>query len=411
MITTDQVFQQILYSMYSAGLVHQFVIDEAHCVSQWGNSFRPSYLSLTVLQIHFKDVPIALLTATATAVVIKDVLTILGLDNVPLVQSNFVRPTLLYSVLPKSSKTIENIAALLKPIDCSLIYCSNRNECEQVAAKLEAKGIACKAYHGAMSRQLRSVLQSQWISGQLQSLCCTSAFGMGIDKPNARTVVHYSIPSSLEDYYQQSGRGGRDGLLCECVIYFSANDQVQHVRGFFTAFLHNVEALTKRLKNFQVLMNYCLNQQKCKHELIMDYFGQRGNGRCGNRCDICIAPTNGVEIDITDVAVHAGKCIQHLRNNGKQLTLRQLAGIITGKKSSNILKNKFNEIPGYGCHNATLDNGVLLLRSLVACDILREVPPSSLGKHGNALYIELGSNFIASLNKELQATYYKLTDK
>jgi RecQ family ATP-dependent DNA helicase len=228
-----------------------------------------------------------MLTATATAGVISEVLNDFGLIDVAIIISDYNRPNLSYSVQNKSRSTLDEIIATVKPLSCSLVYCSTRFDCEELSAKLAAQGVMCKSYHGAMSKQLRSSVQSEWMSGSLQVLCCTSAFGMGVDKANVRAVLHYSLPPSMEDYYQQTGRGGRDGLPCKCIMYFNANDQVFYVQKIFTKYscCTNSKALLGGLKNFQMFMDYCLNKHKCRKEIILSYFGQPIVNNCGI-CDI-----------------------------------------------------------------------------------------------------------------------------
>lgn len=407
-ITTDKLLRDILLSLHSTGAIQQFVIDEAHCVSQWGHDFRPSYTDVKLIFYDYPKTPVLMLTASATTEVVSEVVAILGLTDVEVITSDFDRPNLVYLVQQKSSKTVADIVDIVKPLSCSLVYCSSRTECEELSAKLESHGIMSKAYHGSMSKQLRSSLYTQWMAGDLQVLCCTSAFGMGVNKSNVRAVIHYSLPGSMEDYYQQTGRGGRDGLQCKCVLFFSATDQICHVQRIFTKYNKDSAALSARLKNFQALMSYCLNKHLCRKRVLLNYFGQSHLKDCNCQCDVCTTQCNTKELDITNYTLSIANCIQKLKNdyNGKRLTVKQLANIITGKKTSEIIKKKYNELPGYGCFMETSEQGELLLRRLVVVDILREVPNDVNPR--NALYVDLGSKFMTILNNENRITFFKV---
>lgn len=234
-ITTDKLLHDILLRLYSTGAIQQFVIDEAHCVSQCGYDFRPSYSELKLLCHDYPKTPVLMLTISATTKVVSEVVTVLGLTDVEVITYDFDRPNLVYSVQQKSSKTVADIVDIVKPLPCSLVYCSTQTDCEELSAKLESYGIMSKAYHGSMSKQLHSSLYTNWMAGDLQLLCCTSAFGMGVHKPNIRAVIHYSLPASMEDYYQQTGRGGRGCLPCKCVLFLM--QQTKYVT--YSVFLPN----------------------------------------------------------------------------------------------------------------------------------------------------------------------------
>ena len=350
-ITTDNTLQEILLLLHSTGALQRFVIDEAHCVSQWGHDFRPSYSDLKSLPINYPTTPFLMLTATATIGTVKEVVDIIVLTDVVIITSDFDRPNLSYSVKHKSSGTVAEIVNIVKVLPCSLVYCSTRTECEELSAKLESNGVLSKAYHGAMSKSLRSSVQTRWIDGHIQVLFCTSAFGMGVDKPNVRAIIHYSLPASFEDYYQQTGRGGRDGLSCKCILYFNASDRIFHVQQIYMKHKMSAKALGGRLKNFQMFMNYCLNKHVCRKEILLGYFGQVPIKHGDAHCDVCETQPTVRQLDVTSLALEIRKCIQKIKNdfNGKKLTVKQLSYIITGKKTAEIVNKKYNELPGYGC--------------------------------------------------------------
>jgi RecQ family ATP-dependent DNA helicase len=192
------LLRDILLSLHSTGAIQQFVIDEAHCVSQWGHDFRPSYTDVKLIFYDYPKTPVLMLTASATTEVVSEVVAILGLTDVEVITSDFDRPNLIYLVQQKSSKTVADIVDIVKPLSCSLVYCSSRTECEELSAKLESHGIMSQAYHGSMYKQLCSSLYTQWMAEDLQVLCCTSAFGMGVNKSNVRAVIHYDVVGVMQ---------------------------------------------------------------------------------------------------------------------------------------------------------------------------------------------------------------------
>ena len=199
MISENKVLLEILNTLYSRKKLSLFVVDECHCVSKWGRQSRDSYLGLGKLKLLFPSVPMLLLTATATKSTREDVMGILKLNNPVVIAAPMNRENMTYYVKEKTSQTVEEISRMTVPVECSLVFCNTRNECEELSPKLQAKGLQCKFYHGGMDDNLRREIQSKWIDGSLQCLVCTNAFGMGINKPNVRLVIHFSIPASLED--------------------------------------------------------------------------------------------------------------------------------------------------------------------------------------------------------------------
>ena len=171
-----------------------------------------------------------LLSASATLNGRRDVCCVIGLQSIALVQSTCIRPNLHYQVRGRQKDTIQETAKLLLEEECGLVYCNTRADTKMVTAKLQTANINCKPYHGGLSTGLRKELQSLWINGSVSTLVCTSTFGMGIDKPKVTIIIHYSIPASIEEYYQESGRGGRNGCSCKCMLFFSRNDKTFHLR-------------------------------------------------------------------------------------------------------------------------------------------------------------------------------------
>ena len=222
-IRASEALISIFTRLHSRHLLSRFVIDEAHCVSQWGHDFRPDYKRLCELRDKFPDTPIMALTATATPRVRVDILRQLRIENPKWFIQSFNRPNLKFEVRSKKRNSLEEIANLVQkqfPRKSGIIYCLSRNECETVAEALTSKGIKAAEYHAGLGDEKRSCVQSQWINNRINVICATIAFRMGIDKPDVRFVIHYSVPKSIEGYYQESGRAGRDNDFSYCYFYY-----------------------------------------------------------------------------------------------------------------------------------------------------------------------------------------------
>ena len=393
---------ELLVQLNATNSLRQFVVDEAHCVSQWGHDFRPAYNFLKSLHTKFPKVPSLLLSASATVCVKEDVCKMIGLTSVAIVQASCIRSNLQYEVYEKRKDTIEEIGKHLIKEACGLVYCNTRAETEVVAARLQTANINCKAYHGGLSAVIKKKLQSLWMSGSISTLVCTTAFGMGIDKPNVSIIIHYSLPASMEEYYQESGRGGRNGCTCKCIIYFSRNDKVFHLREIYDyCLLHNIPIhLNSRMLTFQKVVKYCMQLGGCKWQTIANHFGEKMLP-CST-CDLCQRKQTYNVADMTNHAITSIKCLQKLKSSGKSnFTLKYLASVLTGKKQKELISNQHHLIPEYGQIKFTVGQCENLLQNLVVYDILREVPPVKGAKNRNALYIDFGCFYMNVLSKDM----------
>ncbi|MES2966631.1 MAG: ATP-dependent DNA helicase RecQ [Patescibacteria group bacterium] len=266
-----------------------FAIDEAHCISEWGHDFRPEYRNLKYLRSKFPNIPIIALTATATKKVQADIVQQLDLPTPKIFTSSFNRPNLRYEVLPKkdSFKTIATLVAS-HPEQSIIIYCFSRKDTESIAEKLSAYGYKAGTYHAGLGADRRRENQEKFIRDEIQIMVATIAFGMGIDKPDVRLVIHHSLPKSIEGYYQETGRAGRDGLPARCVLLYSAADKFKH--DFFIRQLADSDEKIHVQNNLNQSVEYG-TMRACRRKFLLQYFNEDFSvSNCGN-CDTCTPGT------------------------------------------------------------------------------------------------------------------------
>ena len=261
-------------------------IDEAHCISEWGHDFRPDYRNLKILRNKFPSIPIIALTATATEKVREDIVKQLNLGSAKVYISSFNRPNLSYEVLPKK-ESLKTIVSLLNSYkdESVIIYCFSRNDTEKLVENLKIYGFKALPYHAGLEAEKRKQNQEKFIRDEVNIMVATIAFGMGIDKPDVRLVIHHSLPKSVEGYYQETGRAGRDGLPARCVLLFSYADKFKH--DFFIRNMANLEEKKKSEENINQVLKYG-DLNGCRRRFLLRYFNEKcEQTNCGN-CDGCV---------------------------------------------------------------------------------------------------------------------------
>ncbi|CAI9100749.1 OLC1v1037913C1 [Oldenlandia corymbosa var. corymbosa] len=294
-------FTSKLTKLHGRGLLNLVAIDEAHCISTWGHDFRPSYRKLSSLRNHLPGVPLLALTATAAPKVQKDVIESLSLHNPLVLKSSFNRPNIYYEVRYKDlmDDPYADLGNLLRSCGeiCAIVYCLERTTCDDLASHLSSCGVSCAAYHAGLNNKLRSSVLDDWISAKTQVVVATVAFGMGIDRKDVRMVCHFNIPKSMEAFYQESGRAGRDQLPSRSVLYYGVNDRKK--MEFILGNAKNKKSQSssvrdanskKSLADFRQMVEYC-EESGCRRKKILESFGEQvSSSLCGKTCDACKHP-------------------------------------------------------------------------------------------------------------------------
>ncbi|MBB6004218.1 DNA helicase RecQ [Arcicella rosea] len=340
-ISPEKLFTQGYLDWILSLNISLFAVDESHCVSTWGHDFRPEYTKLSVLKKALPNVPMIALTATADKVTRKDILTQLGIPEAKIFISSFDRPNLSLSVQAGRNriKIIQNFIAE-RPRQCGIIYCLSRKNTETVAEALRKVGINAKYYHAGMPAQERSEVQNQFIQDDIQVIVATIAFGMGIDKSNVRWVIHYSMPSNVESFYQEIGRSGRDGLKSDTLLFYTYNDLL--VRKDMIA----DSGLPTEMKEVQVAklerMKQYAEAEICRRRILLSYFNEEVTNDCGN-CDVCKNPP--IRFDATLIAQ---KALSAIARTGENVAMSMLIDILRGSNNRRIIEHKYHEIKTFG---------------------------------------------------------------
>ncbi len=333
---TQHYFLQGLYDLS----ISMFAIDEAHCISQWGHDFRRAYTQLACLKRHFPHIPVMALTATADVATRKDILNQLQLIEPFVHLDSFDRPNIRLTLADKYNGQQQILGYIRKRIqDSGIIYCSSRWQVEKLTKYLASAGINCAAYHAGLEPEIRAFVQDSFTKDNIQIVVATVAFGLGINKLNVRYVVHFEPPRTIEGYYQEIGRAGRDGLAAEALFLFDQQD-IDRIKKRINDG-ENEERNLVELQRFNAMTGF-VDAQNCRRQVILNYFAEFTKKRCGN-CDICLDPPS--EFDATEVAQKVLSCVYRINQQGD---IQYVIDVLRGESTDAIVKKGHDKVSTFG---------------------------------------------------------------
>ncbi|KAJ7231453.1 ATP-dependent DNA helicase [Mycena haematopus] len=369
--------KSMLSQLYRSKELARFVIDEAHCISTWGQDFRDAYQNLHTLREDFPDVPIMALTATADQKTVDDILDRLGLKEPAVFTQSFNRANLNYVVTPKVS--IDQMVSFIKeshPNQTGVIYRTGRDKCEKLAHDLRLKGLKADHFHARMENEDKARVQSDWKTGKSHIIVATIAFGMGIDKANVRFVIHFDLPKNMDGYYQETGRAGRDGLPADCILYYSYRDLLPILKMIRDTRDQNTTpaSIERQEQAVRAVVRYCENESVCRRTQILQHFGEKFDKKdCHGRCNNCASESSLVTHDFTKEAKIVLSLVQSLERGQENVTVDQCRNIFRGSNISSVRAKGHDQHPHFGAGKEMPKDLVeLLFNRLLFLDALGE---------------------------------------
>jgi ATP-dependent DNA helicase RecQ len=374
-LLSEDFLTQFLPQVQANVGISAFAIDEAHCVSEWGHDFRPEYRQLAQLRSRFPGIPMMALTATATERVRADIVRQLGLQDAQIHVASFNRPNLYFEVRSKHKHSYRELVQQVRQAKgAAIVYCLSRKRVDELTGKLQQDGIAALPYHAGLNNDTRKENQNRFIRDDVQVMVATVAFGMGINKPDVRLVVHYDLPRNIEGYYQESGRAGRDGEVSNCTLYYGVGD----IKTVEYLIAQKVDPTTnqpleeeQRIASQQLrrVINYA-EATECRRIIQLGYFGEAFPGNCGT-CDNCRFPK-----PMQDWTVEAQKflsCVARFTQRGERYGMGHTIDVLRGSKNERVLKNNHESLSTYGIgKDRSVDEWRTLARSLIHQQLINE---------------------------------------